>query len=391
MIPYKRDRCGAAVTWWGLESARTERRLDQRPSRRRQGGRTIHDVARHAGVSPMTVSRVINGEQNVRDSTRVRVREAIAALGYAPNPAARSLAKAQTLRIGLLYSNPSAAYLSEFLLGSLDQCSRSAIQLTVEKCDPEDGELAAVEHLIANGLDGVILPPPLCESQAVVSRLVAADVPTVAVASGEPFPEVSAIRIDDLHAAEAMTRRLIDQGHRRIGFVKGHPNQTASALRLAGYSQALSAAGLATDEALIVQGYFTYASGMEAAETLFGLEAPPTAVFASNDDMAAAIVAVAHRRGLDVPRDVTVVGFDDTTLATTLWPPLTTIRQPVADMSRRAVQILAETILRRQSGKAVRIARELTPFALVERQSDAPPRSEAETPRTASARRSRTN
>ncbi len=347
--------------------------MQRKSTRRKGGGRTIDDVARHAGVSPMTVSRVINGERNVREATRLRVTEAIRELGYAPNQAARSLASAQTLKIGLLYSNPSAAYLSEFLLGGLDQCSRAGAQLVVEKCEPEVGETVAIERMLAAGVDGVLLPPPLCDSAFVVDRLEAAGLPAVAVASGQPMPSVSAIRIDDQAAAEAMTRHLIGLGHRRIAFVRGHPNQTASALRFKGYARALKAHGLEIDDRLVAQGYFTYHSGLDAADQLLTLRHRPTAIFASNDDMAAAAIAVAHRQGLDVPRDLTIVGFDDTALASTVWPPLTTIRQPVAEMSREAVSVLVEAIRGKQEGQPSTPARELMDFALIRRQSDGHP------------------
>ena len=347
--------------------------VEQKANRRRQGGRTILDVAERAGVSPMTVSRVINGEKNVREATRVRVQAAIDEMAYAPNPAARSLARADARRIGMLYSNPSAAYLSEFLLGGLDQCSRLSIQLVVERCETEAEQIAAVERLVESGVGGVLLPPPLCDSASVVERLHRAGLPAVAVASGSPLPTVSAIRIDDFHAAKVMTRHLIALGHRRIGFVKGEPDQTASGLRHAGFVDAMESAGLEVEERLVVQGHFTYHSGLDAADQLLSLRRRPTAIFASNDDMAAAAVAVAHRQGLDVPKDITVVGFDDTALATTVWPPLTTIRQPVAEMSRDAVLMLAEAMRLEAEGKAPAIARELVDFALVRRQSDGRP------------------
>ena len=346
--------------------------MDERPARRQRGGAlTIHDVARHAGVSPMTVSRVINGEKNVRDSTRETVAAAIRDLNYAPNPAARSLAGAELIRIGLLYSNPSAAYLSEFLVGGLEQSSRNNIQLIVEKCD-EGAEEAAAAKLVASGVDGIILPPPLCDSRVLLESLARSHTPAVAVATGRPDAHVSAVRIDDHKAAFAMTRHLLGLGHRRIGFIKGHPNQTASGQRHEGYLAALAEAGVAVDEALIAQGYFTYRSGMEAAERL--LDAGPTAIFASNDDMAAATVAVAHRRGLDVPRDLTVCGFDDSALATTIWPELTTVRQPIAEMSREAVDLLAAEIRARRNGETPTPRRALLDFAIIRRQSDAPPK-----------------
>jgi len=341
---------------------------------RRSGAPTISDVAEIAGVSPMTVSRVINGEANVREATRDKVNAAIAALSYAPNRAARSLAGAEQMRIGLLYSNPSSAYLSEFLVGSLDQASRSDVQLIVEKCEIGDHEVEVAHHLIRGGIDGVILPPPLCDSQAVLDVLFAAGVPTVVVATGRAPVEAAAVVIDDFHAAQAMTAHLIGLGHVRVGFILGNPNQTASAQRHHGYLAALAEAGLAQDDALVVQGLFTYRSGLDAAELLLEQADPPSAIFASNDDMAAATVAVAHRRGLDVPGDLTVCGFDDSALATTIWPELTTIHQPIAAMSRAAVELLVATIGGRKGKGPAENRHIVLHYTLVRRQSDAAPR-----------------
>ena len=334
---------------------------------------TISDVARQAGVSPMTVSRVINSEGSVRLATQQLVKDAIAALNYVPNRAARSLAGAANLRIGLLYSNPSAAYLSEFLLGSLDQASRSDVQLVVEKCDIGDHKIQVARHLIDGGIDGVILPPPLCDADGVLAVLEEAGTPTVVVAMGDPPEGMLAVTIDDFAAAEEMTRHVLALGHTRIGFIAGNPNQTQSARRLQGYCAALAEAGLPADPALIADGLFTYRSGLDAAEALLDGSEPPTAIFAANDDMAAATVAVAHRRGLDVPGDLTVCGFDDTTLATAIWPELTTIHQPIADMSRRAVELLVSAI-RQGKGDPGEERHQLLDYTLIRRQSDAAPR-----------------
>ncbi|MGK6323752.1 LacI family DNA-binding transcriptional regulator [Sphingomonas sp. DT-51] len=341
---------------------------------RQTGQPTIADVAQLAGVSTMTVSRVINGENNVRETTRAMVREAIARLDYAPNRAARSLAGASQVRLGLLYSNPSEAYLSAFLLGSLDEAGRADIQLVVQKCDLDEHEGEVAERLVASGVDGIILPPPLCDSPLVLDVLLAAQVPTVVVATGSSSEAVGRVAINDRAAACAMTAHLIALGHQRIGFITGNPNLAASGERLAGYRDALAEAGLARDDALIARGLFSYRSGLDATEELLDLADPPTAIFASNDDMAAASVAVAHRRGLDVPGDLTVVGYDDSTLATTIWPELTTIHQPIADMSRAAVRLLMQMLRARRDG-ATRPAPELVlEHTLVRRQSDAAPR-----------------
>src|SRR3569833_3196776 len=170
----------------------------------RRGGSvvTLHDVARHAGVSPMTVSRVINAETNVREETRAKVAASVKALRYSPNLAARSLASADGLHLGSLYSNPSAAYLSEFLLGSLEQSSLAGCQLVSERCDSAESQTST--RLVQGGVHGVILPAPLCDSEAALGAVAQAQVPAVLVASGRPAPGLSAGGIDDVEATRAL-------------------------------------------------------------------------------------------------------------------------------------------------------------------------------------------
>ena len=340
----------------------------------RRSGRviTIHDVAQHAGVSPMTVSRVINGESNVREETRIRVTASVAALRYTPNLAARSLASADAVHIGILYANPSANYLSEFLLGSLEQSSLSGCQLVIEKCEGAESEAEAISRLVKGGIDGVILPPPLCDSEESLKAVRDAGIAAVLVASGKPSPDHGAISINNFEASRAMTRHLLELGHKRISFINGHPNQTATGQRFHGYVQAMTEAGLSVGAEQVAQGYFTYRSGLEAAEKLLDVSRP-TAIFASNDDMAAATMAVAHRRGLELPGDLSVAGFDDTPLATTVWPELTTIRQPIAEMAREAVRLLFEQIRGRRSGTPPQVAHKMLKFTLVKRESTAAP------------------
>ncbi|MBL8360994.1 MAG: LacI family DNA-binding transcriptional regulator [Rubrivivax sp.] len=340
----------------------------------RGGVATIEDVARHAGVSPMTVSRVINGAANVRPTTREKVVASIAALSYVPNQAAQRLAGSDQLRIGVLYSNPSAAYLSEFLVGLLEQSSRSHAQLVVEKCEVGASEEQHARELLDNGVDGIILPPPLCDSRKLLQLVTSTGTPAVLVASGRPSDKVSTVGIDDYHAALEMTRHVLSLGHQRVGFICGHPNQTASAKRLQGFREAMKGAGLVVPDDLVVRGLFSYRSGLDAAEALLALEPRPTAIFAANDDMAAAAVAVAHRKGLDVPGDLTVVGFDDTAIATTIWPELSTIRQPIAEMSRLAVEMLVRQVRARRQGAEEAASHVVLGHELVRRQSDAAPR-----------------
>ena len=220
------------------------------------------------------------------------------------------LAGAGPLRIGLPYSNPSAAYMSEFLFGALDQAQISHSILTVAKCEPGDDEDSVVRSLMVSGIDGLLLPPPFADSSAMFEILSKMGLPAVAVAGGSGQRHISTVQIDDFAAAETMTRHLLNLGHRRIGFISGNSNQATTALRLAGYRQAMTDLGRPADNALVVAGNFTYRSGLTAAEYLFELLDRPTAIFASNDDMAAAAIATAHRLHLDVPREMTVCGFD---------------------------------------------------------------------------------
>jgi len=321
----------------------------------------------------MTVSRVINDEKNVRASTRESVKASIAELGYSPNQAARSLAGADQIHVGLLYDNPRTTYVSAFLIGGLQQTSLRNIQLSVEQCETVEAAEAAVDRFAAGGIDGVIVPAPLSDSSLVLEALERHDIPTVLVATGRPHSTFSAVGIDDFLAAHAMVDHLIDLGHSRIGFIAGDPNQEASARRLAGYKDAMQKSGLPINEEFIAQGFFTYRSGMDAATELLTLDEAPTAVFASNDDMAAATVAVAHRLGLDVPRDLSVCGFDDTVIAVTGWPELTTIDQPIDEMSRTAVDHLVTKIRARRAGERAARQQIVLDFTLVRRQSDAPP------------------
>lgn len=346
-----------------------------RSTRRGQGSATVQDVAREAGVSAMTVSRVVNRGPNVREETRQIVLDAIEKLSYRPNSAARALAVGEATQIGLLHSNPSAAYLSQFLIGALTGARRAGSHLLLEPCEGEsDAEQAEATRLFVSvDVRGVVLPPPLSESVAVRDVLDEAGIPWVAIAMGEHVPGTLNVRMDDFGAARALATHLIDLGHRDIAIIRGHPDHFASAERERGFMAGLVDAGIEPPAATVEQGYFTYRSGIEAAERILSASRLPTAIFAANDDMAAAAVGVAHRRGLHVPDDLSIVGFDDTAIATNIWPELTTIRQPIADMAKVAVELLLAR-LGRDDPRDRSIDR-VMPFELVVRESSGKPRS----------------
>jgi LacI family transcriptional regulator len=346
-----------------------------RPSRRRRGATTIEDVARAAGVSAMTVSRVINQGKNVRESTRAAVLDAIGRLNYSPNTAARSLAAGQATHIGLLYANPSAAYLAQFLIGALHAARSAGVHLVIESCESEDADEQAevTRRFATSDVEGVVLPPPLSESEPIMAELDDMGIPVVTVAMGAPRSDSLNVRIDDHAAAMEMTRHLLDLGHRNIGFIKGHPNHVASHDRYRGFCDALTEAEIDCQRAPAEQGYFSYRSGLTAGERLLVRKDRPTAIFASNDDMAAATISVAHRMGLVVPDDISIVGFDDTALATSVWPELTTVKQPIAAMAEAALELLIADLRSHRGGGQRKFTERVLTHAMIIRESSGPP------------------
>lgn len=339
-----------------------------------QSGTTIKDVATHAGVSPMTVSRVLNNEPVVKPATRSRVMEAVKELNYRPNFSARSLAKARSFFIGLLYDNPSAGYVSEFLDGAVRRCRADRYHMVLENCSEagEEGGDLITETLSQANVDGVIILPPVSNNPSVIQAVENLGLPFVRIAPDGEENDAPAVGINDYEAAYQMTRHLIELGHSQIGFIKGHPNQGSSHERYRGFTDAMAAAGLTVDRASVAQGYFDFRSGIEATEALLSGADRPTAIFASNDDMAAAAITMARKFDLEVPEDLSVVGFDDTPIAGTTWPALTTVRQPIAEMAEAAVGVLIRD-LKGDTDAPVQ-KRWLLDCTIVERDSSAKPK-----------------
>lgn len=321
----------------------------------------------------MTVSRVINREGSVRDSTRAAVDAAVRELGYSPNRAARSLASGNQMQVCLLYANPSSTYLSATLLGALEQARENDTQLVVAECEGEADAERTILDQVKGGISGVLLVPPLADSLRLLNLLKDCDVPTVTMGPQLVGDSVSSVMIDDRSAARAMTEFLIGLGHRRIGFITGDPKYLVSKARKRGYRDALEAAGIEWRPELVAIGRFSYRSGLEAAERLLALPEIPTAISASNDEMAAATISVAHRRHIDVPGELTVTGFDDTLLATTVWPEITTIRQPISDMAHAAIDLLTRSIRAHRAGAGSECEHRTLDYSLIERESAAPP------------------
>lgn len=356
------------------ENPQSVPRGEGRKAGRRAGNApTINDVALAAGCSPMTVSRVINGNAKVSDTARQAVNRAIQRLNYSPNRAARSLAGGEQTRIAVLFENPSSSYLGEFLFGALAEASRSDFQIIVRSSENRTATKSLVRHLAEGGIQGFVLPPPLCDDQCILDLVVDLNAIAIAVGPSNATQSQGAVLVDDIQAAYDLTRHIISLGHERIGFIKGNPEQVATGRRLKGYLKAMRDAGLQIDKSLIVQGQFTYRSGMDGAEKLLSVDPRPTAIFASNDDMAVATIAVAQGRHLDVPKDITVCGFDDTEMASSIWPELTTIRQPIREMAAWAINTMESLIRAKRHDMRAPTITETIPHKLVRRASDAAP------------------
>lgn len=303
---------------------------------------TIADVAKAANVSMMTVSRTLNSVHTVKDKTREKIEQAIQELGYKPNFSARRLSGGRNYFIGVICFQPNSAYVSQFLFGCIRQCSEIGYHLIVEEMEDSKSVDDLVQAL-AKDVDGVILLPPVSENLDVLHALESSEIPYVQIGQSHFIdygPYSSSVVIDDFQAAYELTKHVIQCGHRNIGFITGDMQQQVSSLRLDGFKSALSDSQIPLKSMRIAQGDFSYKSALTAAEKLLSLKDELSAIVCSNDDMAAAAIAVAHKHQLNVPDDLSVVGFDDTTTAIMVWPHLTTIRQPLHKMAIEAVNIL---------------------------------------------------
>lgn len=338
---------------------------------------TIKEVAELANVSQMTVSRVLNDQGAVRDSTRKRVQAAMRELSYRPNIMARNLAGRSGLFIGLIYRNPSYGYLSEFLLGALNSCREHGHYLIVEEPLVDDNmvDLDLIEkRFLDTSIQALIVVPPLSDDPKLIETLESTGIPFVCVSPKSDLYTGPSVRMDDRDAAKDMTEYLLSMGHQRVALIKGPHDHMSSELRLAGFSDAMSAHDLSIDPSLIVSGDFTYVSGMQAAGELLSADNPPTAIFACNDDMASGAIAGAHQLGLKVPLDVSVVGFDDTANASAMWPPLTTVRQPIREMASTAIKILGKSASKNLAPATTEPQSQTLDYELIVRKSAGPPK-----------------
>jgi len=330
----------------------------------------IEDVAATAGVSMKTVSRVFNHEPNVREKTRLRVETAARELNYRPNPSARSLAGNRSYLISLVYDDPFAgsSYIMEIIVGMLQACESMRYSAMLRPLEFGSADhVASVENSIAQYRpDGLILVPPFADDLRLLQRLDQLGVPYATISARSNQARIGTI-LDERKAAAEMIAHVVALGHRRIAHVAGPAPHGGRAWRLAGYRDGLRKAGIAYDETLVVEGGFSFEAGIAGAKRLLDLEHPPTAIFAANDDSACGVMHEAFERGLGIPRDLSVFGFDDTPTSRQVWPALTTVRQPCRDMGRIAAEQLLACIRDPNAGQLVQV-----PYELQIRQSTGP-------------------
>lgn len=303
---------------------------------------TMQMIAELTGVSLKTVSRVVNKENGVKQETRDKVEAAIRQLDFQPNPSARGLAAARSFLIALLYDNPSTAYIISLQSGALAACRKHNYDLLIDPCDHQDPDLVRDVRTLArrSRVDGLLLSPPLCDMDDLLDMLDERKLKYVRISPLEKNDRSPFVYADEFRAAHMMTEYLISQGHNHIGFVTGHPHRSGTEMRLQGYTKALKDNAIELDPDLVIPGDYTFESGESAARKLLRSEKRPSAIFASNDYMAAGVLKVAAQMKLSIPYDLSVAGYDDAPLAQRMWPRLTTIRHPVEQVCRGATEIL---------------------------------------------------
>lgn len=335
---------------------------------------TIDDVAALAGVARTTVSRVLNNQPNVRAEVRDKVLAAVDKLGYRVNLQARNLAGRKALRIALIHasdfdSEPNSYYSSALELGATRAGSQLGVQLITHVVNQNDPGAAAtiVANLHDDQCDGAVLTPPFSDDPALLRTLAGLGIATICIAGGAEAEKLAlSIGIDDYRAGQEIGKHLVALGHRKFGFIKGLAGHASAETRFDGFLAALEEAGLGADAVSWRRGNFTFRSGLDCAQALLTDEPGLTALVCANDDMAAGALLAAHKSGLRIPEALAITGFDDTPVSEIVWPPLTTIHQPLKRMGARAVELLVEQA---KSGVSREPGRDVLDHQLVIRQS----------------------
>ncbi|TWB44387.1 LacI family DNA-binding transcriptional regulator [Nitrospirillum pindoramense] len=363
--PKSRARRGRAASIQTLAVETVTWTLDRPP--------TINDVARLAHVSKKTVSRVINQSPFVNEETRTIINGIIEQIGYVPSPQARGLAFQRSFLLGLVYDNPNAQFIVNIQEGVLAACRLAGFELVVHPCDQKSPHFLndAKQFVQRQNLDGVIVVPPASENPQLVEVLRDLGCRYVRLSAVSLDEAANMVVYNDRQGAAEVAEHLAALGHRDIGFIAGPSRHRSAHERRESFVGTLKKHGIALRSEMVEEGSYTFESGEVCATRLLTREPRPTAIFASNDEMAAGVYKTAQRLGISIPRDLTIVGFDDSPIATRLWPSLTTVRLPAKDLGRLAAEKL---IIRISSDEQEGHTATGVVSRMVVRESSVPPR-----------------
>ncbi|WP_353854917.1 catabolite control protein A [Bacillus sp. Bos-x628] len=310
---------------------------------------TIYDVAREANVSMATVSRVVNGNPNVKPTTRKKVLEAIDRLGYRPNAVARGLASKKTTTVGVIIPDISSVFYSELARGIEDIATMYKYNIILSNSDQNtDKELHLLNTMLGKQVDGIVFMGGNI-TDVHVEEFKRSPVPIVLAASVEEQGKTPSVNINYEQAIYDSVQLLVEKGHKRIAFVSGPLSEPINSVRkLAGYKRALKEAGIAFDDMLVAEGDYSYDSGIEAIANLLEQSDRPTAVIAATDEMALGVIHGAQDRGVSIPEDLEIIGFDNTRLSLMVRPQLTTVVQPTYDIGAVAMRLLTKLMNKEQ-------------------------------------------
>ena len=309
---------------------------------------TIIDVAKHAGVSIKTVSRVTNGEASVRPTTRDKVMASVKALSYQPNLAARNLATTKSYNIAFIYDNPNAYYVIDMQNGILSECRNQGYELLIHPSNAR--KQGIIDELIImikqTQVAGVVLTPPFSEMPEFIQKLTHAKIAFVRILSGSSAPDnlSPCVLVNDFQAAFDITEHLINLGHTNIAFLSGGKAHQSTFERIAGYKSALQTHHIPSDPLLIVDGEYSFESGVEGAKHLMALAKRPSAIFSCNDEIAAGALFASRLMNIDIPSGLSIVGFENSPFSRQTWPKLTTADQPNQQIAQRATTLLISSI-----------------------------------------------
>jgi LacI family transcriptional regulator len=318
---------------------------------------TINDVAKTAGVSIKTVSRVINNETSVRQLTREKVQLAVDQLNYQPNLSARNLAGAKSYSLAYIYDNPNAYYIIDMQEGILSACKQQGFELLIHPCDSKNVNVTeeVVNMVKQTRIAGLILTPPLSEMPEFVKSLIALDVKVVRIMSGDVAPDELSpcVMVNDRDAAQTITQHLIGLGHKNIGFLAGDAEHMSTIERYKGYRRALKSSNIHFDKSLVIEGDYSFDSGVNGVKQLMTTHTEqgsrPTAIFSCNDEIAAGALFAARLMNITIPEQLSIAGFENSPFSRQTWPKLTTADQPNSQIAEDAANLLISQVRKQKN------------------------------------------